>query len=131
MPWVDAPGAGFTEAGVEPWLPFGDLGAYNVADQRADTRSTLHFTRDLLALRREYDDLRAGDSVDAGSHDHVWMYRRGERMLVVLHLDAARVSIPVPGSGRVLLDTHRTREGECFARSVEVEGWRGLLIALD
>jgi alpha-glucosidase len=131
MPWADAPGAGFTDAGVEPWLPFGDLAAYNVADQRADAKSTLHFTRDLLALRREHDDLRAGEAVDAGSHDDVWMYRRGDRMLVVLHLGSERVSIPLPGSGRVLLDTHRTRDGECFARSVEIEGWRGLLIALD
>jgi hypothetical protein len=31
----------------------------------------------------------------------------------------------------VLLDTHGTREGECFARSVEIEGWRGFLVALD
>jgi len=131
MPWSDDSGAGFTVAGVEPWLPFGDLAAYNVAAQRADTRSTLHFTRELLALRREHDDLRVGAYVDEGSHENVWTYRRGDRMLVVLHLGSERVSIPLPGSGRVLLDTHRTRDGECFVRSVEIEGWRGLLIALD
>jgi alpha-glucosidase len=131
MPWSDEPGAGFTAPGVEPWLPFGDLAAHNVAAQRSDERSTLHFVRTLLALRRDHEDLRAGNAVDAGSLDHVWMYRRGEQMLVVLHLDSARVAIPMPGPGRVLLDTHRTREGAGVSRSVEIEGWRGLLIALD
>ena len=36
------PGGGFTDAGAEPWLPFGDLAAHNVADQREDPDSTLH-----------------------------------------------------------------------------------------
>ena len=131
MPWSDAPGAGFTAAGVEPWLPFGDLAAYNVAAQRADDRSTLHFTRDLLALRREHDDLRSGDYTDAGSSDAVWMYRRGERMLVLLHLDTERVEVPLPGSGRVLLDTHRRLDGERVEQSLAVDGWRGLLVLED
>jgi alpha-glucosidase len=131
MPWTADPGAGFTTEGVEPWLPFGDLAAYNVADQRADARSTLHFTRELLALRREHDDLRTGDFVDVGSAGNVWTYRRGDRLLVVLHLGADRVSIPLPGPGRVLLDTHRTRDGEAASRSIEIEGWRGLLVELD
>ena len=39
MPWSAAPGAGFTDAGVEPWLPFGDLAACNVHDQRRDPGS--------------------------------------------------------------------------------------------
>src|SRR3954451_22044234 len=131
MPWTADPGAGFTTEGVEPWLPFGVLAAYNVADQRADARSTLHFTRELLALRREHDDLRTGDFVDVGSAGNVWTYRRGDRLLVVLHLGPDRVSIPLPGPGRVLLDTHRTRDGEAASRSIEIEGWRGLLVELD
>ena len=36
MQWSAEPGAGFTEAGVEPWLPFGDTEAHNVAAQRDD-----------------------------------------------------------------------------------------------
>jgi alpha-glucosidase len=132
MPWSADAGAGFTESpNVEPWLPFGDLAAYNVADQRADVRSTLHFTRDLLALRREHVDLRADSSEDAGSHDDVWMYRRGERTLVVLHLGPERVSIPLPRPGRVLLDTLRTRDGEAVSQSVDIDSWGGLLVALD
>jgi alpha-glucosidase len=131
MPWTDDAGAGFTTAGVEPWLPCGDLAAYNVADQRADPRSTLHFTRALLALRREYAELRSGELIDVGSADDVWTYRRGEQLLVVLHLGSGRAAATMPGPGVVLLDTHGTREGETVSGSVEVEGWRGLLVALD
>ena len=39
--------------GVEPWLPFGDAAACNVAAQREDPDSTLHLVRDLIALRRD------------------------------------------------------------------------------
>ena len=27
MPWTGDPGAGYTNAGIEPWLPFGDVAA--------------------------------------------------------------------------------------------------------
>ena len=60
MPWSAAPGAGFTEPGVEPWLPFGDLAAANVEDQRRDPGSTLSFTRDLIQLRAAIPELRTG-----------------------------------------------------------------------
>ena len=60
MPWRNAPGGGFTAPGVRPWLPFGDLAACNVEDQRGDPDSMLHLTRDLIALRRRTPDLRSG-----------------------------------------------------------------------
>ena len=59
MHWRDAPGGGFTGPGVVPWLPLGDT-ARNVADQRSDPGSVLTFTRDLIALRRQHGELRAG-----------------------------------------------------------------------
>ncbi len=45
----------WTRAGAEwhnPWLPFTPTGR-NVADERSDQASTLHFTRELIARRRE------------------------------------------------------------------------------
>jgi alpha-glucosidase len=131
MPWTGEAGGGFTTPGVEPWLPFGDLAAHNVADQRADEGSTLHFTRDLLALRRAHDDLRSGAFIDAGSYGQVWTYRRGELVHVVLNLGPKAESVPLPGPGRVLLDTRRAMDDEEVAHAVEVDGWSGLLIALD
>ena len=52
MVWRDEDGAGFTEPGVEPWLPIGPR-ERNVADQRDDPDSILTLTRDLIALRKE------------------------------------------------------------------------------
>ena len=37
MQWTGEPGAGFTRAGVEPWLPFGDFGDV----QRRATSATI------------------------------------------------------------------------------------------
>ncbi len=50
MPWRDVAGGGFTDPGVVPWLPFGDLAACNVEEQRADPDSMLNLARDLIAL---------------------------------------------------------------------------------
>ena len=58
MQWSAAPGAGFTEAGVEPWLPFGT--GPDVESQREDPGSILSLCRDLLATRREREELRSG-----------------------------------------------------------------------
>ena len=44
MPWSAAPGGGFTEAGVTPWLPLGDVAACNVETQRDDPTSVLSLT---------------------------------------------------------------------------------------
>ena len=60
MPWSDEPGGGFTSADATPWLPFGDLAAFNVAAQRADRGSVLHLVRDLIALRKRHGELRDG-----------------------------------------------------------------------
>ena len=46
--------------GVEPWLPFGDVAACNVADQRHDPDSMLSLTRDLIGLRDAMPELRRG-----------------------------------------------------------------------
>ena len=59
MQWTAEAGGGFTDAGVTPWLPFGDL-ACNVADQRDDPDSFLTLTRDLIAYRHAQPDLATG-----------------------------------------------------------------------
>src|SRR5207237_8505172 len=58
MQWRNVNGGGFTNAGLKPWLPIGDT-ARHVEDQQADPGSTLHFVRDLIALRRASPDLHA------------------------------------------------------------------------
>ena len=91
MPWSDEPGAGFTAPGVEPWLPFGDLAGVNVAaQQRATPARALHLTRDLIALRRAEDDLRAGAYAQVAVEEGLWAYRRGDGFLVALNLGVER-----------------------------------------
>ena len=62
MQWSDAPGAGFTDPGVEPWLPLNpDYDRVNVARERADPESVLSRYRDLIALRDAHDVFPYGD----------------------------------------------------------------------
>jgi len=49
--WDDSPGAGFTAAGVRPWLPLPSGSGPNVAAQRADTQSVLWLCKQLIAIR--------------------------------------------------------------------------------
>ncbi len=61
MPWqAEAPNAGFSIG--TPWLPMDPAHLPLAVDrQQADTRSMLHTTRRLIALRRHYPALRDGD----------------------------------------------------------------------
>lgn len=111
MPWTSALGAGFTLADVEPWLPLGDVAAFNVAGQRADTNSLLHLTRDLITLRRELVDLRRGDYVTHAVEGGMWAWRRGESVLVALNLGEGEVVLD-DVDGTVRIGTDRARDGE-------------------
>lgn len=110
MPWDGGPGAGFTDAGVEPWLPFGDVAACNVAAQRADPDSMLHYTRELIALRRGSADLVHGDYRSQPSPDGSWVYTRGERTTVALNLGDAAVEVAASGTVRAATRGHRVGE---------------------
>jgi alpha-glucosidase len=125
MPWTDAAGAGFTAAGVEPWLPFGDL-AVNVAAQRADAGSVLHLVRDLIALRRADDALHAGPYTPLDAPDGAWAYRRGGRAAVALNLSDAHVVVRGL-SGRVEIGTDRARDGEALEGAVALGPWEGVV----
>ncbi len=74
MPWTPT-----GEEWRDPWLPLSDT-TRNVADQRADPGSTLHFVRDLIAQRGEFAD----DSYETlPSGEGVWAYRRGTHTCVL------------------------------------------------
>jgi alpha-glucosidase len=110
MPWSDEPGLGFTSPGVEPWLPFGDAGAANVAAQRSDAASPLHLVRDLIALRRAEPDLLGGAYTPLTASGDVWVYRRGSRHLVALN--CGNEEEVIEASGTVAVSTLRERDGE-------------------
>jgi glycosidase len=87
MPWSADPPA------VEPWLPYGDLSACNVRDQRDDPESVLHFTRRLIAQRAASEDLLTGAYEKLEVGDDVWRFRRGERTVVTLDFGEGRATI--------------------------------------
>jgi alpha-glucosidase len=130
MQWSAEPGAGFTKAGVEPWLPMGDAAERNVRDQRSEPHSTLNLCRDLMALRRSEPDLHRGRYASLDSPPGVWAWRRGERFRVALNLSdrEARVSGP---EGKVAIGTDRDRDGERVGRQLRLRSREGVVIRLS
>ena len=127
MQWTGAPSAGFTAAGVAPWLRVGDV-AVNVADQRADQSSFLHLTRDLIGYRRATPDLATGAWRRVAAPADVLAYQRGGGHVVVLNLGATEVVVPGI-TGTVVIGTRRDRDGEPVAGSLTLAPNEGAVLA--
>ncbi len=126
MPWSGEPGAGFTEPGVEPWLPFGDL-SVNVAGQRDDPGSVLNLARDLIALRRADDVLRTGAYAPLETAAGVWAYRRGDDATVVLNMSDEKASVEGV-RGTIAVATDRARDGEAVDGALALAPWHGAVV---
>ncbi|MGH2807729.1 MAG: alpha-amylase family glycosyl hydrolase [Actinomycetota bacterium] len=126
MHWSASDGAGFTDAGVKPWLPIGDNLACNVEAQRDDPNSTLHLCRDLIALRKHADDLRSAPYEGVDAPPGLWAFRRG-RHIVVLNMNDAAARLDT-GPGTVVIATNRARDGERVAAAVQLAPWEGLVV---
>lgn len=127
MQWKDAPGAGFTSPGVEPWLPIGDLRAVNVEAQRDDRGSLLWLAHDLIALRRESPDLQRGSYRPVDAPEGIWAWRRGEATTVLLNLSGSRAKVEGV-SGQVAISTDRGRDPKVAGGSVGLSPWEGLVL---
>jgi alpha-glucosidase len=124
--WTSGPGAGFTDA-ADTWLPLGDAGARNVEDQRADPGSVLNLVRDLIAVRRDRDDLRSGAYATLPAPDGEWAWRRGDGTAVVLNLSDAPVAVDGL-TGSVVVATDRAREGERVDGALALAPWSGAVL---
>jgi alpha-glucosidase len=131
MQWTAAPGAGFTQPGVEPWLPFGDPASCNVEQQQHDPDSTLSLTRDLIGLRNAIPELRGGDyrtlPVTEGP---LWAWARGERVLVAVNFGDDTATVPEV-DGNIRLSTIRARDGEDVRGALHLEPWEAAIIVRD
>jgi alpha-glucosidase len=125
MVWSDEEGAGFTAAGVEPWLPFGAL-SRNVAAQRDDPASILTLTRDLIALRRSGDAL-SGAYLPVSAPDGVWAFRRAGGAFVAVNLGAAPIVLEGV-AGKVAIGTDRVRDGDELDGSLALRPREGAVI---
>jgi alpha-glucosidase len=143
MQWDGGPNAGFSQAGVEPWLPLAeDFAQINVAAQREDPRSMLSLYRRLLALRRQEPALAHGSYHAVAARqdqDDVLAYRRRDgatEFLVVLNLGSQAKEIPASGEadqlrqGTVVLSTYLDREGEAVGDALSLRADEGVIVAL-
>ena len=128
MHWSAEAGAGFTDPGVKPWLPFGDFAGPNVADQRSDTGSTLAFVCDLIALRRESDDLRSGAYATLAATERSWAWRRGTGTIVALNLSNSE-EVVEGVEGTIRIATGRERDGERADGQLRLEPWTGAIVS--
>jgi len=132
MHWTAAPGAGFSTPDVEPWLPYGDYAAINVEAQRHDPDSMLSLTRDLIGLRDALPELRRGayERLDSGS-DEVWVWKRGDRTIVVCNLSDDPWAVPKVGPGIVRIGTNRARAEERVDDSFALDRWEAAIVWRD
>ncbi len=98
MPWTGDADGGFGSA--TPWLPLDPAHSqFNVASQQADSDSMLHWTKLLIALRRDHPALREGSIrlIDEDSDQIVAFEREhdGERLACVFNLSGAPAANPL------------------------------------
>jgi alpha-glucosidase len=111
----------------DPWLPLTDT-SRNVEDQRAAAGSTLHFTRDLIAVRRRLVELRAGAYEAVDSPDGAWAWKRGEAVLVAVNLGVKAVALE-DVHGSIAICTNRARDGETVAGTLELAPAEGAFVS--
>jgi alpha-glucosidase len=127
MPWRSGPGGGFTEPGVEPWLPMGDTAGCNVEDQRGDPDSMLSLARDLIALRRETPDLQSGSYRSLATTPGTWAWSRGDRTVVMANMSDGE-GVLEGLTGRVLLCTVRAHDAEPVDGVLRLKGWEAAVV---
>jgi len=125
MQWDASPNAGFCPPHVSPWLPIAwDAAEVNVAAQGEDPDSLLTLTRRLLKLRREHPILLGGEFEALGpTPDGIYAFRRTAghgRVTVALNLTGQPRTLPAAGDGRVLIGTHRDRDGSDATGDLEL-----------
>jgi alpha-glucosidase len=114
MQWDDSTFAGFSTA--KPWLPVHpDYIRRNVTSQQADPGSLFHFTKKLLALRKEFPALQGGDFIPLETHGGALAYlRRTEEqsVLVATNFSTRDLKFTLPdGNWRVVLATAKGSPG--------------------
>jgi alpha-glucosidase len=138
MQWDGSANAGFSPAGVKPWLPVAnDYQTWNVAAEQQDPGSLLMLTHALLAVRRSHAALTRGSyqSVEQQSTT-CFVYLRqyaDQRCLVALNFSRQDqiVTLPGQGQGRLLLSTHLDREGATPLSEMHLRGNEGLLLEVE
>jgi alpha-glucosidase len=124
MRWDSSPSGRFTGDGVRPWLPIGPA-AVNVADQRADTGSTLWLTRRLLTLRRTELAGRIPHLEVLAAPPDQWVYRVGQ-LVVAANFSGRPARVPA-AAGEVLLTSSGPDWKDRGPDSAALGPWEGVV----
>ncbi len=120
MPWTR--GGGWTD----PWLPLADT-SRNVEEQHVGPGSTLHFTRDLIALRKRVPALSGGSYSEVPAPEGAWAWRRGDGVVVAINLGASPIELE-DVAGTVALGTDQRRDGERVTHGLALEPAEGAVV---
>jgi alpha-glucosidase len=120
MPWT--PEGGW----ADPWLPLTDA-SRNVEEQRADPGSPLHFTRDLIAVRRRLTELRSAPYAELPAPAGAWAWRRGA-VRVAVNLGDEPVEI-AGIDGAIAIGTDRARDEESVSGALMLDPAGGAILA--
>ena len=136
MQWDASEHAGFMPSGAgEPWLPVGNnRDTVNVADELGDPHSLLNLYRRLLAFRKTSPALLEGDVRIVRAGDGCLVYERrcaDEQLAIALNLTPTTRSVTLPGSGRVVVATSRSGEGERTGPELVLAADEGLCVRMD
>jgi alpha-glucosidase len=128
MPWKLDVGAGFTEPGVRPWLPYGRLQEENVEEQSLHRESHLAFTRELMRLRADVPDLQVGDYQLLPTVSAVWAWQRGNHIKVAVNMSNHHQEL-TGMYGTTVLSTTGQRKGEEISDVLHLQPWEGVIVS--
>jgi len=121
MQWDDSPYAGFTTPDVKPWMRVHDLyPEINVAKQERDPKSVLSFWKQMLLLRKNYQDLfiHGAFEVFDAEDEKTFVFAKefdGQRSVTVLNFTGERQPFKKPsvkGKWQLLVGNFEEREEE-------------------
>lgn len=137
MQWDATPNAGFSPAGVQPWLPVDPrYPQCNVAAQQGDPESLLSCYKRFLAARRATPALHAGASAFIPlPHKDVLAYKRTasladqtQEAFVFLNMSARAVTLANPAADAALLVSTRSRSDALCGTFIHLAPWEGVVL---
>lgn len=135
MQWDATPNAGFTDAGVMPWLPVADdYSTRNVAVQSQAPASMLTLYRRLVALRRDTPALYRGCYATAeGAPEDCLVYRRedgDQRLFIALNFSDSPhvISLPDAETATLVLSTYLDRSGPVESAVLHLRPNEGVIL---
>jgi alpha-glucosidase len=133
MPWThQGAGAGFSDSG-DTWLPIDPAHRALAVDvQEADRASMLHFTRQLIALRKSSAALRLGEAAVLDAPAGVLAVERrlaGEALLCLFELSGREAAYNAPAEAIVL--SQFGMDEEIWSGAVRLPPFGGAVLRLE